>query len=108
MWTVPINTLEVGARLRVCMYYMMWTVPINTLEVEARLRVCMLYYYLNVDCPSDQAVMVPINPNKQLYKCGGKCGDTKCSALFLAAEDLTKHIDPTRMPQCRHVSTGNG
>ena len=44
---------------------------------------------------------------KNLQKCGGKCGEAKCTALFESKEDLSRHINaitPTKMPQCRSVS----
>ena len=52
----------------------------------------------------DEAVMVEATPSSSFHKCGGRCGDPKCAALFISIEDLTKHIDAIKMPQCRHVS----
>ena len=53
-----------------------------------------------------QAQQAISNPMKGLQKCGGRCGDTKCAALFESKEDLSNHIaaGTSRMPRCRHVS----
>ena len=62
----------------------------------------------------DPAVFVAANPSQTFLKCGGRCGELKCSALFISAEDLSKHIDAamhtdaTRMPQCVQVSELSG
>ncbi len=66
-----------------------------------------LFYLFTIP---DPAVFVAASPSQTFLKCGGRCGEPKCSALFISAEDLAKHVDAakhinaTGLPQCVQVS----